>query len=537
MDCRALLPHELPHTTPLIRDFTENFARLRSFFAHKPEMPSVEAYARQLQFPADRRREVSAILREENRTFGCGPETEQNLQRLENGAVAVVSGQQVGLFGGPAYAFYKALTAIESARELSLSGLEAVPIFWMATEDHDVDEIRHATWFHQGKLRNLVLPLPAEVGLPVGRVPLGAGVTPLLKEIEDSFAGSGGVELFDILRSCYSPQETYGSAFAKLFARLFAPHGLILLDPLSPKLHFLASPILSAALERRDELNEALLLRDHELAKAGYAPQVKVTSKSTLLFALQDGKREVISAANGKFAFGRDSSPRQEVIRYVSAAPEAFSPNALLRPVLQDFLLPTVAYYGGPAEIAYFAQSEVLYRRLLGRMPVLMPRADYTLVDPKGVRILEKYKLKVEDAWLGPQALRKKMYSSNVPGELAGSFDDNLQQIEKSVEHLRKSIHEVDLTIEDSIARAGKRIRFQVEKLRAKTGQALDRRDRVIEQHADFLENLLYPHKGLQSRDLCFLPFLLRLGSGGLGELQKLACTKKPGQHYIVSIP
>jgi uncharacterized protein YllA (UPF0747 family) len=221
----------------------------------------------------------------------------------------------------------------------------------------------------------------------------------------------------------------------------------------------------------------------------------------------------------------------------VTATPEAFSPNALLRPVLQDFLLPTAAYYGGPAEIAYFAQSEVLYRKLLGRMPVLMPRADYTLVDPKGLRILEKYKLKVEDAWLGPQALRKKMYGSNVQGELAGAFDSNLQQIEKSVEHLRKSIHEVDPTIEDSIARAEKRIRYQVEKLRAKTGQALDRHDHVIEQHATFLENLLYPHKGLQSRDLSFLPFLLRLGSGGLGELQKLACTKKPGQHYIVSIP
>jgi bacillithiol synthase len=537
MDCRALLPHELPHSTPLVRDFTENFPRLQSFFAHKPEMPSVEAYARQLQFPADRRREVTAILREENTSFGSGPETEKNLLRLENGAVAIVSGQQVGLFGGPAYAFYKALTAIESARELSLSGVDAVPIFWMATEDHDVDEVRHATWFHQGKLRNFVLPLPSQEGRPVGQVPLGEEVAALLKVIEECCAGSGGEELLEILRSCYSPQETYGSAFAKLFARLFAPHGLILLDPLSPKLHALASPILSAALERRDELNEALLLRDKELEKAGYAPQVKVTSKSTLLFALHQGKREVVSASNGKFTFGNEAAPREQLIGRVAAAPESFSPNALLRPVLQDFLLPTAAYYGGPAEIAYFAQSEVLYQKLLGRMPVLMPRADYTLVDPKGLRILEKYELKVEDAWLGPQALRKKMYGSNVQGELASAFDGNLQQIEKSVEHLRKSIHEVDPTIEDSIARAEKRIRYQVEKLRAKTGQALDRHDHVIEQHAAFLENLLYPHKGLQSRDISFLPFLLRLGSGGLGELQKLACTKKPGQHYIVSIP
>src|SRR5215469_8924886 len=166
MDCRALLPHELPHTTTLIRDFTENFSRLEGFYAHKPEMPSVEAYARQLDFPADRRATIAAILREQNLAFGAGPETEANLQRLENGAVAIVSGQQVGLFGGPAYAFYKALTVIEAARELSLSGVEAVPIFWMATEDHDVDEVRHTTWFHEGNLHHLTLPAPSDAGRP-----------------------------------------------------------------------------------------------------------------------------------------------------------------------------------------------------------------------------------------------------------------------------------------------------------------------------------------------------------------------------------
>jgi len=537
MDCRALLPHELPHSTPLIRDFTENFSRLQHFYAHKPEMPSVEVYARKLDFPGDRRREVAAILREQNVALGSGPETEKNLQRLENGAVAIVSGQQVGLFGGPAYAFYKALTAIESARELSLSGVEAVPIFWMATEDHDVDEVRHATWFYDGKLMNLTLPAPQEDGRPVGKVHLGSEIEMLLLEIKDSLSGPGGEEIFELLRSCCTPQDTYGSSFGKLFTRLFSPHGLILLDPLNSKLHALAAPILHSALEQRDELDEALLQRDKELETAGYAPQVKITSKSTLLFALHDGKREVISAANGNFLFGRKSMAREELIRKVTEHPEAFSPNALLRPVMQDFLLPTAAYYGGPAEIAYFAQSEVLYQKLLGRMPVLMPRADYTLIDPKAVRILEKYKLKVEDAWLGSQALRKKMYSTNIPKKLARSFDGSLRQIEKSVETLHKAIREVDPTIQGTIARAEKRIQYQVEKLRSKTGQALDRHEKVIEQHASFLENLLYPHKGLQSRDLSFLPFLLRLGSGGLGELLKLACTKKPGQHYIVSIP
>src|SRR5215472_12460659 len=224
MDCRALLPHELPHTTPLTRDFTENFSRLEGFYAHKPELPSVEAYARQLDFPQDRRAAIAAILRKQNLAFGCSPETEKNLQRLENGAVAIVSGQQVGLFGGPAYAFYKALTAIESARELSLSGVESVPIFWMATEDHDVDEVRHATWFDDGKLTNLALPAPEEEGRPVGKLQLGNTIETLLGEIKN-MAGPGSGEIFELLRSCCSPQDTYGTAFGKLFTKLFSPLG------------------------------------------------------------------------------------------------------------------------------------------------------------------------------------------------------------------------------------------------------------------------------------------------------------------------
>ena len=537
MDCRALAPHQIPHTTNLIRDYIEDFPRVQQFYEHKPDLPAVEAYARQLEFPAERRRAVAAILREENVSFGSGAETEKNLQRLENGAVAVISGQQVGLFGGPAYAFYKALTAIEAARELSLRGVEAVPIFWMATEDHDVDEVRHTTWFHDGKLLHLALPPPAEAGRPVGKVTLGGEVEGLLRQIEGTLNGYGGADLLKILQSCYTPQDTYGSAFAKLFTKLFSPHGLILLDPLNAKLHEVAVPLLQDALEHRDALNESLLQRDKELEKAGYAPQVKVTSKSTLLFAMHHGKREVISARNGNFSFMGRPVARGEVLAQLAAHPESFSPNALLRPVMQDFLLPTAAYYGGPAEVAYFAQSEVLYKKLLGRMPVLLPRADYTLVDPKATRILEKYGLKVEDAWQGPQALKKRMYESNVPKKLARSFDGSLRQIEKSVANLQTAIREVDPTIQGTITRAEKRIRYQVEKLRSKTGAALDRHDKVIEQHAEFLENLLYPHKGLQSRDLCFLPFLHRLGNEGLSELRKLACAKNPGQHYIVSIP
>ena len=194
----------------------------------------------------------------------------------------MVSGQQVGLFGGPAYSFYKALSAIRAAQELTGAGIEAVPVFWMATEDHDVDEVRHTTWFHDGQLRRFELPKLADDAQPVGRIPLGDEVAQLVRDAEPDLGQTFG----EILRESYTPVATYSSAFAHLFARIFEDFGLILLDPLDDRLHRVAAPILHRALAQRDALNELLLKRSKELEHAGYTVQVKVTARSTVLFSL-----------------------------------------------------------------------------------------------------------------------------------------------------------------------------------------------------------------------------------------------------------
>jgi bacillithiol synthase len=539
MDCRALLPSQLPHTTKLFRDYVSDFSKLASFYSHPPDLNQVAIEARKLQFPDERRREVADILRAQNTRFGSSLAAQKNLDRLSNGAVTIVSGQQVGLFGGPAFSFYKALSAIHTARQLSEEGIDAVPVFWMATEDHDVDEVRHATWFADGQLRRFELSKPAEADVPVGRVALGPEITDLVHEATSLLTGPDSATLAEILQDAYTPTATYGSAFAQLFARIFAAEGLILLDPLDERLHRVAAPVLRQALAQRDELNALLLGRGKELEHAGYAAQVNVTANSTILFSLEAGERHVISAAaNGDgFRIAGHTASRREWLQKLENNPELFSPNALFRPVVQDYLLPTAAYFGGPAEIAYYAQSQVLYEKLLGRMPVILPRADFTLVDPKAVRILQKYHLEAEDVWQGRQALRKRMYGESVPKKLTREFDSTLRQMEKSTKKLHDAIANVDPTIQGTIARAEKRIRYQIDTLREKTGASLDRHHRIIDQHEQFLENLLYPQKGLQSRDLCFLPFLARWGQFGLKELEKHAGAKHPGRHFLVPIP
>jgi bacillithiol synthase len=537
MDCTPLDFRQLPHQPKLFLEYLDRFEKVKSFYAHPPTMGAVTRMARKLDYPDERRAEVSSILREQNIALGAGEETLSNLERLKKGAVAVVSGQQVGLFSGPAYSIYKALTAIQIAEELTSSGIAAVPIFWMATEDHDLDEVRHSTWFDRGKLVRFELPSAAETGRPVGRISLGAQIEPLVQEAAELLANQGSDLLAQYLAESYRAEETYGSAFGKLFARLFAQQGLILMDPLDPGLHKIAAPLYQHALADRDTLNEKLLQRGKDLDRAGFEVQVKVTARSTLLFHLADGVRQVVTANGGKFLAGEKTWPREELVHMTHMEPEKFSPNAIFRPVVQDYLLPSAAYIAGPAEIAYFAQSEVVYTHLLGRMPVMLPRAGFTLVDAKANKLLRKYGLTVEDAWSGAQDLRHKMERRSVSNALAKNFERDQKQIAKMLAQLGKRIEKLDPTLKGTVERARKRIEFQIDKLRRKAGRAQDQKTGLISAHEQYLESLLYPHKGPQERELCLLPFLARWGAGGLSELQKHSTGKKIGHHFIMQLP
>jgi len=537
MDCRSLEVRQLPHQPKLFLEYLDHFEKVKSFYFHEPNMTSVTRVAEKLDYPEDRRAEVAAILSRQNSAFGASAKTQANLDRLEKGAVAVVSGQQVGLFSGPAYSIYKALTAVQIAEELTRGGIEAVPVFWMATEDHDLEEVRHSTWFEGGKLVRFELPDGNEAGKPVGQVSLGAAVGPLVQEAAGVLTNQGSSILAQYLVESYRPEETYGSAFAKLFARLFAQHGLILMNPLDAELHKVAAPLYQHALAERDELNEKLLKRGKDLEDAGFDPQVKVTARSTLLFRMDEGGRQAIVANADKFECGERTWPREQLVHLTHTEPEKFSPNALFRPVVQDFLLPTVAFIGGPAEISYIGQSEVVYRQLLGRMPVMLPRSGFTLVDAKANKLLEKYGLSVEEVWEGPQELRRKMEGASVPESLSKDFELDQAQIAEMLERLGKQIEKLDATLMGTVEKTKKGIEFHLDQLRQKVGRAQDQRLGVIGAHEQHLESLLNPHKLLQERELCLLPFLARWGAQGPGELQKLSSAAKIGHHFIVPLP
>jgi len=527
MKAQCLPFQQIPHTTRLFLDYLSHTPSVRGLYPRSPIFSEwVKDESQRVAYDADRRAKVSEILERQNRGWEASAKTLANIERLRRGALAAVTGQQVGLFGGPLFSIFKALTAVKLAEEATAAGVDCVPVFWLATEDHDLAEVNHIALASE---HGLPEPFSAEseafqsnavADAPVGTVKFGPGIESV---VERAAALLGDSEVTSCLRQAYRPGESLGSAFALLFARLFADWGVILLDPADRDFHDLAKPLFCAAIERASELDEALLARGKVLEGAGYHQQVKVTSATTLLFEVKDGARTVVrrrnNGAKGEFAVGEERSSQEELLSRIEAAPEKFNPNVLLRPVVQDYLLPTLVYTGGAAEVAYFAQVAVVYEKLLGRVTPILPRFSATLVEAKPERVLTRYQLGLPDLFLGPEKVREAIAARSLPPDLQERFSEAYASVERSMTTLRESIGRLDSTLIDTAESTQASMSHQIDRLRARVSRAEQQRNEVITRHADALSHALFPNKALQEREVAGVSFVARYGPGLLADL------------------
>jgi len=534
MECHCLPFHKIPHTTKLFSTFAENFDEVAGYYGQPPTVAGVVAAARKIKLDENVRRGVVEVLREQNKAFGAGPDTTRNLERLAVGAAAIVTGQQVGLFGGPAYSLYKAISAVRYAEEITKAGVDSVPIFWLATEDHDFAEINHVAWnTKQGLAEFELAARESDAGRRVGEIKLGAPVTALVAKAVGSLEEPFGKEIAQALRESYTREETYGTAFGKLMARLLAGRGIIFLDPLDPRFHKLAAGVYLRALDEAGPLRDSLIVRSKELDKAGYHAQVKVTGESTLLFYNVDGRRQPLRMRSGKFTAGHFSFTVAELQAAIEKTPELFTPNVLLRPVVQDTLLPTAAYIGGAAEIAYMAQAQVVYDRLLPRMPAILPRAGFTIIDPLAARLLTKFGFEINDVFRGHQYLRARMEQKGLPRGLASRFDAGEKTLRKLLKSYQAPLMKLDRTLVGALDSAERKMLHQFAKLRGKAGRAENLRIGVLDRYERILLDSLYPHRGLQERTLSPLPWLAEYGPSFVDNLSRQTSIES-AQHHIV---
>jgi bacillithiol biosynthesis cysteine-adding enzyme BshC len=510
MECHCIPPADLPHATLLHTAYLTDFSRVSEFYVHPPDLNGISRAATEIRFEDALRRNVVDVLRKQNAAFGGDSETNRNLDRLQNGAAAVVTGQQVGLLGGPAFSIYKALTAIRLANELTASGTNAVPIFWLATEDHDLAEVDHCFFGSRAGLERFDLSTPGADGRRVGEIPLGEAVREISSRASGIVEGAAAEDVARWISESYRPEETFGSAFAKLMTRIFASRGLIFLDQ-----------TMLRAVREHEALAKELVARSAALEHAGFHAQVKVTENSTLVFRIVNGQRVAIRPKNGGFVAGNIQESFEETLKAAEQHPELFSANALLRPVIQDTLLPTIAYIGGPAEIAYHAQTSLVYKRLLGRAPAILPRAGFTLVTPHVANLLKKYSVDARDAFSGRQKLRSKMEAEVLPRELTERFDEGEKKLQGLLEGLRGPLAKLDRTLGGALDTSAEKMLYQFKSVRSKAARAEGFRTGVLDAHEREITSALLPENALQERSLSILPFLAANGVQLLGQLDR----------------
>jgi bacillithiol synthase len=524
MESHCLPFREIPQTSELFSAFLEQFDRVSSYYAHPPTAQGIVGAAREVRLDPETRRGVVEVLREQNARFGAGDDARANLDRLAAGALAIVTGQQVGLFSGPLYSFYKAVSAIRVADEATRLGVDAVPIFWLATEDHDLAEVNQSFWRTRSGVARYELPQSSEnEGKRVGEIVFGPSIEPIVEQASASLEGPFAVHIASVLRESYTPADTYGSAFGKLMARLLAGRGLIFIDPLDARLHRFAANVFRRALNDADELRGALEARSKELESSGFHAQVKIPLGSTLLFFNVDGRRHPLRVHGGKFAAGDAELSFDEISAAIESTPELLTPSVLLRPVVQDALLSTAAYIGGPSEIAYMAQAQVPYKKILGRMPAILPRSSFTLVEPAVARFLSKYGLEFRDVLRGPQHVRSILEQKAIPNVLARRFESDEEKLRAMLTSYSEAIEKLDPTLLGTLEAVEEKMLHQFTKLKEKVGRAENFRTGVLDSHQAAIFDSLYPNHDLQERTLCALPFLASYGTELLDELGRLS--------------
>jgi bacillithiol biosynthesis cysteine-adding enzyme BshC len=467
---------------------------------------------------------LADALQRQNVEFGAGAAALKNIEKLGAGARAVVTGQQVGLLGGPLLTLLKAATTVARANEATAAtGVEHVPVFWLASEDHDLDEVDQVSLPGKHAVETLRLGLK-HTGAEVGGVALGPEIARVLDEASELLAYA---PVCDLLRECYTPGATLAGAFAGLMARLFAGHGLIVMDAAAREFHRLGAAALRAAIEREGELEAALLARTEELTAAGYHAQVLVKPGHSLLFLVDEesGVRTALRRAGDAWKAGGKAYSTADLLVILDASPERISPNALLRPVFQDTILPTAAYVGGPAEIAYFAQSAVLYERLLGRVTPVLPRFSATLIEPAIAAVMVKHEVTLEDVFQAKtaEALAQRLGARAMPIEGKRKLAAVGHAMDAELSALTGYMAAMDASLGRSAAVSASKMRYQMNRLRRMAAAFEVRKEASLKKHAEAMMLALFPDGHPQERVIGGAWFVGRCGPELIDRLVKQA--------------
>ena len=533
---------EIPHQSNLFLDYQSNSPKIDKFYSEK-HTPLEQLAEKVLgNYKVDREK-LCDILLEENKRLGGTIKTFINIRMLrQNDCLAIVTGQQAGLFTGPIYTIYKALSAIKLAKDLKCQNIKAVPVFWIAEEDHDFDEVNKTFLLDEECKLNQFKNSPQnyEEGIPVGYVEFDISIEKTIENLFTTLLPTEFTsEIKKIIEETYQIGETYSSAFAKLLAGILKDYGIIMLPPLNKKLKQLCSPIFADAIKHSEAINSEILEKNKKLEAENYHTQVLVDETSYPFF-LQDrkNKRKALrqNLESGKVIIqkSKEEIEKSELLEVAEKFPHFLSPNALMRPVVQDYLLPTLLYFGGGAEIAYFAQNSAIYETLDRPVTPILHRSSFSIISGKQRRNLNKYKLNFTDLFEGEEKISARIVEEFLSNDVALTFAEVEEKINKQLKYLEKSLSKTEPTLAENAANRRQKIMWHIAALRKKYHSAEILKDEVAQRRIKALFSELLPGNSLQERSLNVITFLNLYGMNFIKWLYEAVDTEEKDHQLLI---
>lgn len=518
--------NQMPGVKPLVADYLTDFTKVSEFYNGDYRQPkdfldrTDSVKSRELPLG-----QLVPILKEQNQKFGCGVQTLEKIDLLlERRACAVVTGQQTGLFGGPLFTIYKALTAIKLAERLSRTCEGCfVPVFWLASDDHDFLEVNHININDKSNqpLKITYNGHSSDNKIPVSEIKLNVQVDSLLQKLDDETNPSEfKAEILNQLSAAYLPETIFSQAFGAWLTALFKTFGLILIDASDTRIKKLGATVFRKEIGEDSPSTKSAIAASTRLNEKDYHSQVQLKKGFLNLFYVER-ERNSIEIKDGSFSVkGTENSfTKDELLHKLETQPERFSPNVLLRPLYQDALLPTVAYVAGSAELAYYAQMKGIYDAFDIPMPIIYPRKSLTLLEGKIEKVLDNYDLKVPDFWSNVEALINEIAKAQLPESLEKRIRCASLCVNKNLQTLEDTVIEFEPTLKNTVENVKGRILGQMDGLEKKILQAYKKRNEVIGQQIHKAQNSLYPNNNFQERELNILPYLFKYGLGFIDQL------------------
>ena len=501
----------------LFLDYRSHFEKLAPFFAGDPDKPeSWTGLASELAKRTYPRQRVASELRRLNQGLSADAPALASIDALEKGALVVVTGQQVGLFGGPLYTLYKALTAVSLARRASSQlDVPVVPVFWMDADDHDFEEVQSTHVLdRENELHRLALDAAnAETNVSVGGRRIESSIEDVIEEARRALPDSEFKE--DVLGSvseCYRPGATLAEAFGRWLLALTRDSGLVVVDPTRGELKELGAGLFQREIGEASASAGLVADTTRELLARGYHAQITRTDGHLNLF-YADPARYHIAVADDGLRYSEDAVlPHDALRRRVEDEPDRFSPNVVLRPLYQDTLFPTLAYVAGPSELAYFGQLRAVYRQFDVPMPLVASRASLTVVERAQARFLERYGVDFVDMRGGDESVLNRILKEQAPPELSESLDRARRWLEDVMVSLERDFARLDQSLVGTARSAKGRILHQLKELESKGLRAIKRKDDTVRKQFLSTRSALFPDFGMQERKLSPLTFYVRHG-------------------------